>query len=54
MIRNVAHRRYLVVPRAGTWIETIVGNYMTFEEWVVPRAGTWIETQLFQRGYLRS
>ena len=45
----------LVVPRAGTWIETyhhLIRKCLTF---VVPRAGTWIETciiKFFCRSFL--
>ena len=34
----------VVVPRAGTWIETTVPHYYRPDHYVVPRAGTWIET----------
>ena len=35
---------HIVVPRAGTWIETqLIGLSVRFYI-VVPRAGTWIET----------
>ena len=34
-----------VVPRAGTWIETVVKVNGTVYSGVVPRAGTWIETK---------
>ena len=36
--------RDYVVPRAGTWIETINQEHMWHRDSVVPRAGTWIET----------
>ena len=36
----------IVVPLAGTWIETISAGTMTFLALVVPLAGTWIETFL--------
>ena len=34
----------MVVPRAGTWIETYSSYEDVMSEIVVPRAGTWIET----------
>ena len=34
----------MVVPRAGTWIETHGALFKFFGNCVVPRAGTWIET----------
>ena len=34
----------LVVPRAGTWIETPLFAQSDHPRSVVPRAGTWIET----------
>jgi len=34
----------MVVPRAGTWIETDISTTLIKERIVVPRAGTWIET----------
>ena len=33
-----------VVPRAGTWIETVKSTERRSRYTVVPRAGTWIET----------
>ena len=42
--RNVS--RQIVVPRAGTWIETQTGSKKKEILWVVPRAGTWIETDI--------
>ena len=33
-----------VVPRAGTWIETLSSSSKRYIALVVPRAGTWIET----------
>ena len=33
-----------VVPRAGTWIETLCQRLRAALVCVVPRAGTWIET----------
>ena len=33
-----------VVPRAGTWIETVRELRLCQKRSVVPRAGTWIET----------
>ena len=35
---------YIVVPLAGTWIETIKQNMSSSRAEVVPLAGTWIET----------
>ena len=37
-------QRDIVVPRAGTWIETLRGLPAVPFLRVVPRAGTWIET----------
>ena len=34
-----------VTPRAGVWIETVVGNTNGANGGVTPRAGVWIETQ---------
>ena len=34
----------IVVPRAGTWIETPASRLLQDQALVVPRAGTWIET----------
>ena len=40
----------LVVPLAGTWIETTVDwEYVVNVDVVVPLAGTWIETRLRPR-----
>ena len=36
--------RPVVVPRAGTWIETAKERAKEASDAVVPRAGTWIET----------
>ena len=34
----------MVVPLAGTWIETILRGAAKYVKSVVPLAGTWIET----------
>ena len=41
----------VVVPRAGTWIETTSADRMYHRGGVVPRAGTWIETRQTCRKY---
>ena len=38
-----------VVPYAGTWIETVLGDYDKEGGAVVPYAGTWIETRILRR-----
>ena len=43
---DLADRQQDVVPRAGTWIETVKGANHGGRHKVVPRAGTWIETEL--------
>ena len=35
---------FQVAPRAGAWIETIVGGGFELQAAVAPRAGAWIET----------
>ena len=35
-----------VVPLAGTWIETLVSDFVIYGKEVVPLAGTWIETPI--------
>ena len=37
-------RDFIVVPRVGTWIETLENGAITIRKEVVPRVGTWIET----------
>ena len=39
-----AHQRPVVVPLAGTWIETEKALAEKAKDTVVPLAGTWIET----------
>ena len=34
----------MVAPRAGAWIETIIGGIIGLTITVAPRAGAWIET----------
>ena len=46
-LRRFHPAKAAVVPRAGTWIETVLLNFLRFISRVVPRAGTWIETGKF-------
>jgi len=41
------HKRRLVAPHAGAWIETQPTRYMRLETLVAPHAGAWIETQFY-------
>ena len=45
MIGSTSASGVSVVPRAGTWIETIPIDSLAEAINVVPRAGTWIETR---------
>ena len=40
---------HMVVPLAGTWIETVRIHFQHLHIIVVPLAGTWIETVIFAR-----
>ena len=52
MGKVTAHRKMLVAPHAGAWIETCFVGKWRIALRVAPHAGAWIETRLRYQGYM--